>query len=132
MATQADGKTTVLLTIGCEPGSEFCGECTNLLMWNPEERRWECPFGSPIPPETGDTWIRCPACLSAEAAAAKLVAESNGPRIGPIVARVLSYLLRVGGHTPEARGWEETLRAALAADGLTVEELQHERLYQRA
>ena len=76
-----DGKTTLLLTVGCEPGNKSCRGCNPRgCRLNPNETDCHaCDMQDACAAEraaTGDR-LRCPACLAAEAAAKAL----SGPTV---------------------------------------------------
>ena len=69
MPTQADGKAWLQITVGCDPGSEFCGECDGRLYdCLGDSDRVFCRVIRQMFPEGTGAQKRHPACLSAEAA----------------------------------------------------------------
>ena len=104
----------VLLTVNCDPESKECGECENQGHVTPPFE--QCPWtDAPVN-------ARCPACLAAEAAHEDLRRQT----IGPELMNVLARLEKAAGYkqvTAEVYWWEQ-LRASLAADDVTLAELE--------
>jgi hypothetical protein len=109
-------ETNVLLQIGCEPGSEFCGECKQFEppQWGPimpHCRVFNATLGSYVGGQPRGK--RCPACLAAEAAGKRA--------IGPETERALAGFemesnLLGAAESRNRRFIAGAIRAALAAD----------------
>jgi len=71
MDAQTNGiGTLILVRIGCESGSKWCGDCP-LTDWDDEPGERRCaPFGAVVSKDFWTPGLRCDACLAAETAGA--------------------------------------------------------------
>ncbi len=116
MPMQADGKTVLQITVGCEPGSDECGEC----RWYDSERDYcamPC-FATEGTPYRPGKRMRSLDCLEAEAAAKRTI----GPRLAEFIRELLRFGDTHAGQTHREAAFSEmarTLHDALAADAAT-------------